>query len=209
MKCFFRDLFNNRAFVLTLAAASFLFLAWSVAAPLLERPDFSEVAVPVDFPEDVVEEVVDEAVDEGATRRDTRRLAVSGGNAGDAGTAVANGSPNAVQIGRLSWQADPARDPFAPSGDLPVQGKDDPQVTRTNSLPSVPRLNALVAGPRSLLAVLDDRIVREGERIRGYRVSTITRRGVRITAGNESVWLSVDEAGDGIMQSTGGEGSGR
>ena len=205
MKGFFRNLFNNRAFVLTLALVSFLYLAWSVAAPLLERPEFGDVAVPMGFPEDDVGEMVDV----GTQRRDTRGLAVSSSSTGGTGRAVADGSPNAVQIGRLSWQADPARDPFAPSGVLPAQGKDGLQVPRTNPLPSVPRLNALVAGPRSLLAVLDDQIVREGEHIRGYRVSTISRRGVRITAGNESVWLSVDETADRTMQSTGGEGSGR
>jgi hypothetical protein len=59
------------------------------------------------------------------------------------------------------------------------------------TIAGVPRLKALVAGPDSLFAVLNDRIVREGDLIGGYQVTRIATDGVRIASRFQSHWLAV------------------
>ena len=41
-----RRLFNNKAFVIGLAACAGLYMIYSITAPMLDQPDFSEVEAP-------------------------------------------------------------------------------------------------------------------------------------------------------------------
>ncbi len=184
MKTAINRLFNNRAFVAVLALGSVLLLARSVVAPFLDRPDLSSVPVPVDFPEEGVAAAGREPAGGAArTFRTPTAIPRAGGEA--------DGSA-AVNIGGLSWRAAPQRDPFSPragaeaAGARPALDPGEPQT------PALPTLDALVAGPESLLAVLDDRIVREGDELRGYRVVRISLDGVRVRSARGSLWLTVD-----------------
>lgn len=55
----------------------------------------------------------------------------------------------------------------------------------------LPSLDALVAGPNSLLAVLDDRIVRVGDSSGIFRVVHINRNGVALRAADSDYLLRV------------------
>lgn len=161
-----KRLFNNRWFVIALAAGALLLLARAIATPLLERPDFSDVPSPAFYPDD---------------------LPVGSEPVTPEREAPGTGS---VLGGRLAWDETPGRDPFSPPGALSTTL---PSVRAAADEPPLPRLDALVAGPLSLLAVLDGRIVREGEHIGAYRVAQIGRDGVRIDTANRSIWLKLAE----------------
>ena len=48
-----RQLFNNRVFVISLAACAGLYMVYSITAPMLDEPDFSQVEAPAFAPEEV------------------------------------------------------------------------------------------------------------------------------------------------------------
>jgi len=162
-----RNLFNNRAFVIVLAVCSGLLMLRSLAAPFLEQPDFDDVEDPEFF---LAETDIDGITsDEPLIWR----------------------ADQSVLSGQLTWNDSPARDPFVRMAvgpgavDLPVQ------VLPAATMDGLPRLDALVAGPKSLLAVLNNRIVREGDLIGAYQVTRIRPDGVRIASRHETHWLSV------------------
>ncbi len=158
-----RRLFNNRYFVIGLAACSLMLMLTSIGAPFLERPEFDDAEDP-DFYL-LAEETADE--DQPVVVRPGR----------------------SVLSGLLTWNDSPRRDPFSPvSGDTETVVRRSVPMGRT---PVLPRLDALVAGPESLLAVLDDRIVRVGDRIGEYRVERIRENGVLIASVNRSHWLAI------------------
>ena len=162
-----RRLFNNRCFVIGLAACSLALMLYSVSAPFLEDPEFGDAEDPEFY-------LITEEVDDGA-----ESAAVRPGRS--------------VLSGQLTWNASPRRNPFGP---LSGEGAPVTLVSSPVAVPGpsgLPRLDALVAGPESLLAVLDDRIVREGDRIGDYRVDRIRADGVRIVSRDRSHWLSVGD----------------
>lgn len=169
-----RNLLNNRWFVITLALASGLLLARSLAAPFFAATDFSDVEDP--------EFYLDEAVEESASDNPEPAALVPG---------------QSVLSGQLNWNEDPQRDPFRriPPAVHPVTGV---LSTAAHGGPSgLPRLDALVAGPDSLLAVLDNRIVRQGDLVAGYRVARIDRSGVLLSAAGGNHRLSVADMSRG------------
>ena len=171
-----RKLFNNRAFIIGLAVCSGLLMVRSVATPFLDEPDFADVEAPVFDPDaEAIGELEVVATEEPAA----------------AAEAAIWRADQSVLSGQLTWNEAPHRDPFASDGDAPVTTAG---ITATVSRPTVvgiPRLDALVAGPDSLLAVLNDQIVREGDLVGGYEVTRIARDGVRIASRFQSHWLAV------------------
>ena len=169
-----RKLFNNRAFIIGLAVCSGLLMLHSVATPFLDQPDFADVEAPVFDPDaeamgelEVVAADAPEPVPETAIWR----------------------ADQSVLSGQLTWNEAPRRDPFAGSSkSVAVAVSSD--VSRPTPA-GIPRLDALVAGPDSLLAVLNDQIVREGDLIDGYQVTRIATDGVRIASRFQSHWLAV------------------
>jgi hypothetical protein len=183
-----RKIFNNRAFVITLAVCSGLLMLRSIAAPFLAEPDFGDVEDPEFYLDADASAFADGSghADEGMGEPEIWR------------------ADQSVLSGQLTWNASPRRDPFAPG----LEGPEATAVVRREAWPQqthgLPRLNALIAGPVSHFAVLDDRIVREGDLIGGYQVTRISPDGVRIASLSETHWLSVSnmayerdiEAGD-------------
>lgn len=163
-----RNLFNNRWFVVALAVGSGLILVRSVAAPFFDEPDFSDV----EDPEYYLDAEVD---DSGAGNSEMAALQPG----------------QSVLSGQLNWNTEAHRDPFS-RGHSPLVAESVVVVSVAgSSLPVLPRLDALVAGPESLLAVLDDKIVREGDSIAGFRVARIDSDGVLLSAANTSHRLRV------------------
>lgn len=163
-----RALFNNRWFVITLAVAAGLFMVRSVAAPFLEQPDFADAEDPEFYLDDPAQAEAE----------------------AEAETPV-RPSGQSVLSGALSWTNAPGRDPFTASDRQAVEQSRTLFQASTPDASRLPRLNGLVAGPESLLAVLDDRIVREGDRIGAFLVQNIEPGGVRLTAGYTDHWLRV------------------
>lgn len=162
-----RRLFNNRYFVIGLATCSLALMLYSISAPFLEDPAFADAEDPEFY-------LIAEAPD-------------------DEEAAFAARPGRSVLSGQLTWNADPRRNPFGPvaGGAETVTAVSRPVAAA--GLPGLPRLDALVAGPESLLAVLDDRIVREGDRVGDYRVERIRADGVEIVSRDRSHWLSVGD----------------
>jgi hypothetical protein len=172
-----RRLFNNRAFIIGLAVCSGLLMVRSIAAPFLDEPDFSDVQSPEFDPQRearVELEIVaadstsidPEAEEEGALWR----------------------AEQSVLSGQLTWNSRPRRDPFRGVTTDVVQVQ---EVAPGSISDGIPRLDALVAGPESVFAVLNDQIVREGDLLEGYEVTRISPDGVRIASRWESHWLPV------------------
>ncbi len=173
-----RKLFNNRIFIIGLAVCSGLLMVRSIAAPFLDEPDFADVEAPVFDPDaelgdepDIVSAVTAEPAPAAEPEDELWR------------------ADQSVLSGQLTWDSHPRRDPFSGSSELLlVRGDTEPMVAPAGGLP---RLQALVAGPDSQFAVLNDQIVREGDLIAGYQVTRIATDGVRIASWQESHWLAV------------------
>ncbi len=175
-----RKLFNNRLFIIGLALCSGLLIVRSVATPFLSTPDFGDVEAPEYFPEEdgpaVLEVVATVPAGSQANSTDEDRMWRA---------------EQSVLSGRLTWNEVPRRDPFS--------GVSAASIASTVAAPSyqvppqaeVPRLDALVAGPDSLFAVLNDQIVREGDLLGPYRIVRIAPDGVRIASRSASHWLAV------------------
>ena len=171
-----RRLFNNKAFVIGLAACAGLYMVYSITAPMLDEPDFSDVEAPAFDPDDTQAEL--EVV---ATAAEPQKPAEEVWRAGQS-----------VLSGQLTWNGRPNRDPFAGLRVAsPVSAGSEPAEPRAVAIICVPRLDALVAGPNSLFAVLNDQIVREGDLISGYQVTRISPDGVRVSSRFASHWLAV------------------
>jgi hypothetical protein len=181
-----RKLFNNRAFIIGLAICSGLLMVRSLAAPFLDEPDFADVEAPVFDPDgEALAELEVVATDKTAPAAEETIWRAD----------------QSVLSGQLTWNEAPQRDPFASPGKSP-----DAKVSieTTASLPTVvgmPRLDALVAGPDSLFAVLNDQIVREGDLVGGYEVTRIASDGVRIASRFESHWLAWQTAESRVADS--------
>ncbi|MEM8769902.1 MAG: hypothetical protein AAGE43_20895, partial [Pseudomonadota bacterium] len=175
-----------------------IYLAYSVSKPFREESDFSSA----DYPEAGYEDA----------EFDDDYLYGGGGGTGQDAPDPDWSPRQSVLSGTLIWNTTPARDPF--TNKTPVQtASGAPIPVALAPVPNVPRLDALVVGPDSVLAVLDDRIVRVGDRHGDFRVTGISRKGVRISAANESVWLPVPGRGIGnhkpeLAEAGGGDSSG-
>lgn len=172
-----RKLFNNRAFIIALAVCSGLLMLRSVARPFLDEPDYSDVEAPVFDPE---EEGMAEFEVLASEREDT----------------VQDEQPiwrpdQSVLSGQLTWIDKPARDPFSGMTGPSMQSTITKPLNGQSEMPVVPRLDALVAGPDSLIAVLNDQIVRVGDLVGDYEVTRIAPDGVRIANRFASHWLAV------------------
>jgi hypothetical protein len=178
-----RKLFNNRAFIIGLAVCSGLLMVRTVAAPFFAEPDYRNVEAPsFEREEDGMAELEVVATVPSGDR------SVAGKGASDDTIWRAEQS---VLSGQLTWNGAPARDPFSGV-------REQPAVTGTRAagasppvVVGVPRLDALVAGPDSLFAVLNDQIVREGDLIAGYEVTRIAPDGVRVASKYANHWLAV------------------
>lgn len=161
-----KALFNNRWFIVCLAVASGLLMVRSIAGPFFDRPDFADAEDPEFYLGETAEEEQGPAV-------------------------VALQPGQSVLSGQLTWIGDPKRDPFS-RGEEPrkPESLEVLPVTATGLL-KLPRLDALVAGPDSLLAVLDDRIVRIGDTSGIFRVIRIDRSGVALRAADSDYRLRV------------------
>ena len=177
-----RKLFNNRAFIIGLAVCSGLLMIHSIAAPFMDGPDFSEMEAPPFDPEyEAPTELEIVAAMEGATGID------DGVNEED----PVWRAEQSVLSGQLTWNSAPHRDPFSNGRAEPVRVSEIGSVPTEPMADGVPRLDALVAGPNSLFAVLNDQIVREGDLLGGYQITRIAPHGVRIASRWQSHWLSV------------------
>ena len=173
-----RRLFNNRAFIIGLAICSGLLMLRSVAAPFLDAPDFSSV----EDPEFHMEE-------DGPAELE---VVASTGTASDVPDEDAIWrAEQSVLSGQLTWNGNPDRDPFSGMTEAPVVTRLSESTDNERMLSGIPRLDGLVAGPDSLFAVLNDRIVREGDVIGGYEVTRIATDGVRIASRVATHWLAV------------------
>ncbi len=178
-----RKLFNNRVFILSLAICSGLLMLRSIAAPFFDMPDYSGVEDPEFYlEEDVPTELEVVATDRFGTGTDVTSL--------DDDTIWR--AEQSVLSGQLTWNSAPARDPFSGIGSVSV-AVDSAPASGMPVVVGIPRLDALVAGPKSLLAVLNDQIVREGDLIGGYEVTRISPSGVRLASRHASHWLAVSD----------------
>ena len=179
-----RKLFNNRAFIIGLAVCSGLLMIHSIAAPFMDEPDFGEVEAPPFDPEYeapteleiVAADAVTSGIDEGISEEDAVWRA-----------------EQSVLSGQLTWNSAPRRDPFSYGRAEPLRVREIGSGPTEPMADDIPRLNALVAGPHSVFAVLNDRIVREGDLLGGYQVTRIEPDGVRIASRWQSHWLSVSD----------------
>ena len=171
-----RKLFNNRIFIVCLAVCSALLMLRSVATPFLDEPDFSDVVAPAFDPEEAAPaelEIVAASEPTTAGSEEIWRAELS------------------VLSGQMTWNSEPRRDPFSGSSAPVVPVLPSASAPGVQVAVGIPRLDALVAGPDSLLAVLNDQVVREGDLIAGYEVTRIAPDGVRISSRHQSHWLAV------------------
>jgi hypothetical protein len=99
----------------------------------------------------------------------------------------------AVDAIELTWNASPQRDPFTFAGTPAAAATIPDTAETTQKAPSQPRLTALVAGTDSRLAVVDGRIVAEGDSVSGHRVRQITPQGVLLeTPRTQNIFLTVN-----------------
>ena len=94
-----------------------------------------------------------------------------------------------IDIGALVFNESPSRDPFmhrrdvvAPLAEVVVEAEDKPAATRSLFRRRLPKLTAIAFAANHRAAVLDNRIVRPGERFDAFRVDAITRRKVTLHA---------------------------
>lgn len=163
-----RRLFNNRWFVVALAVCSLGLMVRSVVTPFFDEPDFADAEDPEFY---LAGEMTD-----AADAEDEPVIRVTG---------------RSVLSGQLTWNDSPRRDPYSRGGQAAAPSALSASAEPVRSTSGLPRLDALVAGPDSLLAVLDDHIVREGDAIGNFRVARIRADGVRLVSSRGSHWLSV------------------
>ncbi len=102
-------------------------------------------------------------------------------------TAAAKHTGQPVQTSVLFWNTRPARNPFSNRNREMMQ-------SRNHNAPATPRtpvLSGFVAGERSRLAVLDDRIAAVGDTVSGHRVVAIDAGGVHLLRDGQRLRLTV------------------
>ncbi|MEM9056450.1 MAG: hypothetical protein AAGD86_03175 [Pseudomonadota bacterium] len=94
-----------------------------------------------------------------------------------------------IDIGALVFNENPSRDPFmhrqevvAPLAEVVVTAPDTPASTAVLPRRRLPRLTAIAFADSDRAAVLDNRIVRAGERVDAFQVAAIARRKVTLRA---------------------------
>lgn len=99
-----------------------------------------------------------------------------------------------VSASSITWDESPVRDPFkaVPNQGIDTVSKIVLATREENSATTSPRLDALVAGTDSRLAVIDGQILGEGDRWAGYRVQSITAAGVVLKSSSENLVLTVN-----------------
>ena len=147
-----KKLLNNVWAVAAMAALGGLLVVARLIAPLLSGDeDFSDYADHED----------DWLLDE--TELEVERLALK-----------------SVDASEIAWIVAPSRDPFAKQQTLKQADLHSVQKQIGTTARRRPRLDALVSGTYSKLAVIDGRIVAEGDQVSGYRVAQIGSSNVRL-----------------------------
>lgn len=155
-----KHLFNNPKFVGFLGLGAVVLLFNSLVMPFLDT-DGDVVYEPVEDPLAEEDEMIFTS---------TREVAVE-----PTGPSVASGL--------LTWNSFPGRDPFsnaASATPAPVTHGDGAGLAAFPGEIVLPRLNALVAGPVSSLAVVNGRMVTEGMSVAGFEITGIDPAGVTL-----------------------------
>ena len=103
---------------------------------------------------------------------------------------------DALQANRLLGRAvrrvlrDPVRDIFVPGGALGTDESPSPDAGSSQSIASL-KLKGVVTGGESPLALINDRFVRTGDNIDGYRVVRIEKKEVFLDSGIEIFRLEI------------------
>ncbi len=150
-----KNLLNNPKVVAALGIGALVLVFDALVVPLLES--VSEV---------VLEPVEDPLVDD----PDDLILA-------DTEPTVSRVSGPSVASGGLTWNDESRRDPFSN-----VQNSIISHVASDQQF-TLPRLDALVAGPESSLALLNGKVVSVGMTLGGFTVIAIDRAGVTLRSG--------------------------
>ena len=187
-----KDLFNNRWFIGVLGVCSVLLLAGSIAAPYLDQPDFSD-APPIHDP--LADDVEEPSYEKAASAAEGKP---------PIDTDLFNTRRQGVLNGDLTWNTEYRRDPFSGRADIPTSDdpapSNQPSISVQSAAPSVlPKLDALVVGPDSLLAVLGDEIVREGDHVGDLLVTRIDRHGVELEDAYRSFWIPFSDTSSSAM----------
>ncbi|MGE0388179.1 MAG: hypothetical protein AB7Q97_25930 [Gammaproteobacteria bacterium] len=134
-------------------------------------------------------------IDTGSAGQDTAGEAIAALDEPGVEVQSANGTPATAPAvpTALAWTPEGGRDPFSfhrPSAAAPSAPATPPA---TGSELALPRLDALIAGPATRLAVIDGAIRGRGDAVGGYRVAAIDGNRVRLapTDGGPELLLSL------------------
>ena len=186
-----KNLFNNQWFIAMLAICAALLLARSIVVPLMGSTDVVAAGPEVEFYDEAL--LDDEIVDGRPGDGPLDGLPVSDGDAADALRILEPARTSRSVLNRqLTWNWHPSRDPFSALSDNVRDG--GASVANQTPIPDgLPRLGALVAGPSSLLAVLGDQVVAEGDRVGDYLVTSIQRDGVQVRTATGNIWIPLSQ----------------
>ena len=177
-----KNLFNNPWFIGVLAIASLLLVFRSVATPFFE----DDAPVGVIYADGVEEEWEDEWEDDGGSD-DTSEYDIDE----VLEQPPQKSPPNSILNGGLTWNSDPRRDPFSARFSVEIAASDPSPDASPESRDPYPQLDALVAGPDSLFAVIDDEVVTIGDRVGEFEVTRISPDGVLLRTHDRSAWISL------------------
>ncbi len=163
-----QNLLNNRWLIVALTIAAVLMLARSLTHSLFSTPEFDDSADVYDWLENT--EPVSSAINSGTV-------------------------PQTTSTGNIFWNANPGRDPF--SRYKTYATKDTRAIQHQAKVKSgdirgrQPILSALVSGQISKYAIVDGKIVTEGDSVGKFRIIAIVNDGVWLQHKDQRIKLSL------------------
>jgi hypothetical protein len=165
-----KNLLNNRWIIIGLSVTALFMLVRSITQPFLDKPEFSDDIGSYDWLDDTST----------ASKSVSRSTALK-----------------SISNSTIFWNTHPRRDPFSQhvlinSHDvLAIQSQAQAKLGDIRDRQLI--LSALVAGPVSKYAVINGRIIQEGDRIGDYRVSQIVHDGVWLNSGANRYKLNLKD----------------
>ncbi|MFK8014045.1 MAG: hypothetical protein AB8G17_01220 [Gammaproteobacteria bacterium] len=157
-------------------------VTWRVVLPLLPE-NFDEESVPVDE----FDTYADGAISANAAQPQLK-------------LATAHFDLRNIDVSDLFFNQNPKRDPFisapiqsAPLAEVTIESAAEPLEQKTEALPTLPTLVAVILSDDKSAAVIDNQIVRVGDRIAGFRIRDIQRNRVTLAAASNRIFeLGID-----------------
>ena len=116
-------------------------------------------------------------------------------------------SINPVAISELFWNENPKRDPFSRSILIKIEQTNRRHISSTQKTRSVskktligklPTLTGIIKGQDSNLAIIDGRIMKEGDRIRGFMLKKILSQSVKLIKHSQTITIRIDDEEDNV-----------